>query len=413
MPDLHAPRRALYCTDTYPPQVNGVSVVTALSVEGLRARGWEVEVVAPRYPSGTLDPFRTGETGSAATTAIPSLPMPVYPDLRLAAPAGRTIAGVIDRFAPDIIHSATEFMIGRLGQRAGLQRSIPVVSSYHTDFSRYAASYGLPWLRGPVGRYLARFHRRSFRVFTPGTPARRDLDRLGVTSVEVWGRGVDIQRFHPDRADLGLRRAYVPDDTLLFLHVGRLAAEKGVDRILAAFRQARLQVGARHPMHLVIAGTGPREDALRARADQHVTFLGNLDRISMLQRLYASADAFLFASETETLGLVILEAMASGLPVVATPAGGVADHLRDGINGLAFPAGDVLAMARAIARLAMQVGTRRNLGAGARRTAESLGWEQELDRLDASYREVCDFASRPTLAVPTPVASAPGIATTS
>lgn len=395
MPTPRAPRRALYCTDTYPPQVNGVSVVTALSVEGLQARGWEVEVVAPSYPGDAPNPFRVegSGSGSAATTGIPSLPMPLYPDLRLAAPAGATVSGVIDRFAPDIIHSATEFMVGRLGQRGGLRRGIPLVSSYHTDFSRYAGSYGVPWLRAPVGQYLARFHRRSQRVFTPGHPARQDLKRLGVTSVEVWGRGVDIGRFHPEKVDLGLRRAYVPDDTLLFLHVGRLAAEKGVERILAAFRQARLQVGARHPMHLIIAGAGPREDALRAQADQHVTFLGNLDRTSMLPRLYASADAFLFASETETLGLVILEAMASGLPVVATPAGGVADHLRDGLNGLAFPAGDVPAMARAIGRLALQAGTRRGLGAGARRTAESLGWERELDRLDASYREVCDIAA--------------------
>lgn len=400
MPSRPDPPRALYCTDTYPPQVNGVSVVTALSVEGLRSRGWEVEVVAPRYPTGQPNPFARGEEGvaQAMATDIPSLPMPLYPDLRLAAPATATMARVVDRFQPDIIHSATEFMIGRLGQRIGSRQGIPLVSSYHTDFSRYTSSYGLPWLRGPVGRYLARFHRRSHRVFTPGHPARQDLGRLGVTEVEVWGRGVDITTFHPARADLGLRRAYASDDALLFLHVGRLAAEKGVERIIEGFRQARLEVGARQPMHLVIAGTGPREGALRAMADQHVTFLGNLDRHGALPRLYASADAFLFASETETLGLVILEAMASGLPVVATPAGGVADHLLDGVNGLGFPAGDGAAMAGAIGRLALQPALRRELGAGARRTAQALSWERELDRLDSSYREVLERAQLPASA---------------
>jgi len=393
MPDHCGPLRALYCSDTYPPQVNGVSVVTALSVEGLRNRGWEVEVVAPRYPADQLNPFAPG--GSAVAIDIPSLPMPLYPDLRLAAPALATMARAVDRFRPHIIHSATEFMIGRLGQRAGARLGIPLVSSYHTDFSRYAGSYGLPWLRAPVGQYLARFHRRSQRVFTPGHPARQDLGRLGVTEVEVWGRGVDITTFHPAKSDRSLRRAYASDEALLFLHVGRLAAEKGVERILAAFRRARLQLGTRQPMHLIIAGSGPRERTLRIAADQHVTFLGNLDRGTVLPRLYATADAFLFASETETLGLVILEAMASGLPVVAAPAGGVADHLVDGVNGLAFPPGDVAAMSEAIARLAQQPSLRRELGAGARRTAEALSWDRELDRLDVSYREVCERARRP------------------
>ena len=118
-----------------------------------------------------------------------------------------------------------------------------------------------------------------------------------------------------------------------------MAAEKGVDRIIAAYELARqsLPAGA---IHLVIAGSGPKEDALRESAREGVTFLGNLDRGDVLPRLYASADAFLFASLTETLGLVVLEAMSSGLPVIAVPAGGVADHLRDGINGLACAAED-------------------------------------------------------------------------
>ena len=401
MPTPGPAPRALYCTDTYPPQVNGVSVVTALSVQGLRARGWEVEVIAPRYPDGQFNPFEpievTGRT-EGWTTAVPSVPMPLYPDLRLAAPPATTVSAVLERFRPDIVHVATEFMIGRTGQRLALARGLPVVSSYHTDFSRYTASYGLPWLRRPVSQYLGRFHRRSRRVYTPGHPAREELHRLGVTEVEVWGRGVDISTFHPSHRDAALRRVYAPDDALLFLHVGRLAPEKGGERIIEAFRAARLQVGSLHPMHLVIAGAGPREPALRRMADQHITFLGNLDRARVLPRLYASADAFLFASETETLGLVILEAMASGLPVIAAPAGGVADHLADERNGLAFAAGEVTEMTGAIIRLAQSPRLRRQLALGARQTAEALSWDRELDRLDHSYREVRDLARQPASA---------------
>jgi glycosyltransferase involved in cell wall biosynthesis len=144
-------------------------------------------------------------------------------------------------------------------------------------------------------------------------------------------------------------------------------------------------------MHLVIAGSGPKEAELRATAPEGVTFLGNLDRHSVLPRLYASADVFVFSSLTETLGLVILEAMASGLPVIATSAGGVADHLYDGVNGIAYPPNDVDALAHAMVALALDRPRVRRLATGARATAERLSWESELDRLDAIYREVCGF----------------------
>lgn len=151
-------------------------------------------------------------------------------------------------------------------------------------------------------------------------------------------------------------------------------------------RSPLLPVGT---VRLVIAGGGPDEAALRAAAPPDVTFLGVLDHKRALPELYASADAFVFASLTETLGLVVLEAMASGLPVIATPAGGVADHLRDGENGLAFPANAADRMAHAMVRLAMDYKLRDQLASGARRSAEALDWEGALDRLGASYREVC------------------------
>jgi glycosyltransferase involved in cell wall biosynthesis len=232
---------------------------------------------------------------------------------------------------PDIVHSATEFMIGWMGQREALRRGTVAVSSYHTDFSRYSESYGVPRLRGMVQRYLARFHQRSARVFTPGTVAVAELEALDVHRAVLWGRGVDLTLFDPahrDRSTINLPG--VTNDTVLFLHVGRLAAEKGVERILEAFRLARGLLPDGLSTHLIIAGDGPARPALRVMAPADVTFLGNLDRREVLPTLYASADAFLFASHTETLGLVILEAMASGLPVIAAPAGGVADHLRDG-----------------------------------------------------------------------------------
>lgn len=385
------PPRALFCTDTYPPQVNGVSVVTATTIAGLIARGWECRVVAPRYPETPRDPFRDAETRqitSAKVRSLPSVPLPGYADIRLAAPFAGVIARLMDEFSPDLVHCETEFMIGWMGQRLALRRGLPVVSTYHTDFSRYTEAYGVGWLRPTVSAYLARFHQRSARTYTPSAPARADLHALGVADVEVWGCGVDIDAFHPRHRCEPLRAAYGHEDTCILVHVGRLAAEKGVDRILESYRIARslLPAGA---VHLVIAGAGPKESALRASSPEGVTFLGALDRAATLPRLYASGDAFVFASLTETLGLVILEAMASGLPVIAAPAGGVADHLRHEVNGLAYSAGSIDECAHAIVRLVLDPSLRRSLGTRARQTAERLSWEREFLRLDASYRDVC------------------------
>ena len=387
----HVRPRALFCTDTYPPQVNGVSVVTALSVEGLRERGWDVEVVAPRYPGRLRDVFESGPL--APVTTVASVAMPGYRDIRLVVPDYFAVLRAARAFSPDVIHSETEFVLGRFGQMAARHLGRPVVSSYHTDFSRYTEAYGVPGLQEAVRRYLTRFHSRSDRVYTPSRPARDDLLALGVREVEVWGRGVDVRTFHPSRRSGPLRETYGSGNAFLLVHVGQLAAEKGVERILEAYDLARRQLPA-GAVHLVIAGSGPRERALRSAAGDGVSFLGNLDRVRVLPRLYASCDAFLFSSLTETLGLVVLEAMACGLPVIATPAGGVADHLRDGVNGLAYPANDTGAMARSIVSLVYDRARARRLGEAARRTAEALSWDAELDRLDASYRDVCERAAR-------------------
>lgn len=395
------PLRVLYCTDTYPPQVNGVSVVASLSVDGLSFRGWQCGVVSPRYPTNWHDPFRRADVAYSRTylTTLPSVPLPGYPDIRLSLPRRSQVEEAIRAVRPHIVHAQTEFVIGRMGAQAALRAGIPLVTSYHTDFGRYAAAYGVPAIEGLVSRSLARFHRAAARTYTPGGPAAEDLRRMGVANVEVWGRGVDLEIFSPDRRTDSVRSTLGLDGAFVFLHVGRLAAEKGVERILAAFALARERLAPRS-VRLVIAGSGPRKDSLQAAAPPDTHFLGHLDRSTALPALYASADAFLFASHTETLGLVVLEAMASGLPVVAAPMGGVADHLRHDVNGLAYAGGDVPAFADALVRVVQDDLLHRRLSGGARRTALGLSWENEMDRLDASYREVIAGSPAGGAAVP-------------
>jgi glycosyltransferase involved in cell wall biosynthesis len=350
-----------------------------------------VAVVAPSYPNDPpwhVKQFVNDFGNPDLQVDLPSVPFPPYPDIRLAAPAYWRVARAIEDFRPNLVHCATEFMAGRLGQIAARRAGLPLVSSYHTDFGRYTEAYGAPWLRNAVSNYIARFHGRASRTYTPSKVARADLLALGIRDVEVWGRTVDTRIFNPSRIDPMLRQLNGWERKFVLLHVGRLAAEKGVKRILDAFRIARglLPAGS---LHLVIAGGGPEDTALRREAPPDVSFVGVLDHGRELPQLYASADAFVLTSLTETLGLVMLEAMASGLPVIATPAGGIADHLRHEENGLIYAAGDVTGMAHAIVRLCMNRKLRDDLALGARRTAEGLDWEGELDRLDASYREVC------------------------
>jgi phosphatidylinositol alpha 1,6-mannosyltransferase len=389
--------RVVYCTDTYPPQVNGVSIVTALSVAGLTRRGWECAVAAPRYP-GTVRASQgvvpAPVAGESELLNLPSLPVPGYPEVRLAVRGQAAVTELIERFRPDLVHCETEFTLGWMGRRAAGSAGLPVVSSYHTDFGRYAEAYGLPWLRRTVTAYLRRFHERSGRVYTPSAVSRRELLQLGLENVEIWGRGVDTTLFHPGRRSQSLRAEMGMGSRFTFLYVGRLAPEKRVDVVVEAFRQASALV-PEGVIHLIIAGTGPREADLRAAAPSGVAFLGFLERESRLPDLYANCDAFVFASVTETLGLVVLEAMASGLPVIAAPEGGVRDHIRDGVNGLTYSAGDAAAMARAMVLLTTEWDFTRQLAHNARRTAEGLSWDRELDRLDASYREVCERGPRP------------------
>ncbi|MGE0440998.1 MAG: glycosyltransferase family 4 protein [Gemmatimonadales bacterium] len=375
--------RVLYCTDTYPPQVNGVSTVTHLSVVGLAERGWHVGVVAPRYPAG---PDVFGADRSHLLLELPSRAMPLYPEIRLAWPARARVLAAARDFRPDLVHCATEFAAGWLGWQVARTLGVPLVTSYHTDFSRYTRSWGVPFLEGVVQRGLTRFHRRAAATFTPSDATRRELVARGLSRAVTWGCGVDAATFRPEARTAEWRARLAPRGECVLLHVGRLAPEKNLVHLLTAFARCRRRLGDR--VRLVIAGDGPSRTDLEARAGAGVAFLGFLDRAAELPALYASADAFVFSSLTETLGLVVLEAMASGLPVAAIPAGGVADHLRDGVNGLAADPADPADLGDRLVDLAADPARRRTLAAGALATARALGWDRELDRLDTLYRGI-------------------------
>jgi phosphatidylinositol alpha 1,6-mannosyltransferase len=368
--------RITLISDTYLPEVNGVTTVLAMMRQGLLARGHAVQVIAPGYDRPGPD--------EAGVVRRWSIRFPPYPAMRLSLPVGGGVGRALDDFHPDLVHVATEGPLGTLGRRAALARGLPLVTSFHTDFPRYAARYLGRWAVRPVQRYLRRFHAPAFLTQTPSQTTRDELAELGFGHPVVWGRGVDSHLFHPGRRDPARRAALgAAGDHPVVLHVSRLAVEKDVATLVAAFRLAHSELGA--GATFVVAGDGPEAGMVRA-ALPFATHYGFIDRVR-LAGLYADSDLFVFPSPTETCGLVVLEAMASGLPVVTSDQGGVLENVRDGLNGVMIPAGVAPSFGAAVVDLVRQPGRRRAMATAARAFAVARDWERELDALEPMYRD--------------------------
>ena len=365
-------------SDTYLPQVNGVTTVVRRIVKLLRAQGHDVAIVAPRYPD-FVPPAAEREL------RIPSLPCPLYPEIRLSLPAFRRISEFLDEFEPELLHVHTEGTLGVAGRRYALARGLPLVTSFHTNFPQYSHDYGVGFLAPAVWRWLERFHAPAALTLTPGDGVRDELVRRGITQAVVWGRGVDTQLFHPGRRDSGWRRWLAGgDDTAMVLHVGRLAREKNLDVLIEAWDLARSSMGQRATF--VAAGEGPLARTIVSELP-FVRMLGFLPR-QHLATLYASADLCVFPSRTETCGLVALEAMSSGAGVIAADAGGFRESIRHGVTGLLVPPGDVDGYVDAIRKLVFDPARRFLLGAAARERALSRDVVPENADLLARYGDL-------------------------
>lgn len=368
--------RVLFCTDTFLPEVNGVTTVLATMRDGLRSRGHSVFVTAPSYGSPSRD--------ESAVFRLGAIPCPGYSQVRLSWPWGRGLAKTFDQFNPDLVHVVTEGPIGAFGRSYAIRRGLPLVSSFHTDFPRYAARYLGRLAVGPTQAWLRRFHHAAAMTQTPSGVTQAELRAMGLPRATVWGRGVDSRWFRPDRRDEARRRTLGIAGRLLVLHVGRLAVEKDVDTLVKGFDRARERLGDRAAF--CVAGDGPRAAWVRA-ALPYAMHLGFLDRATLAD-LYADADIFVFPSPTETCGLVALEAMASGVPVIGADAGGIPENVRHGLTGFLVPAGDAEGFAARIVELAEDGEQRGAMREAARSFAVGRDWARELDELEAAYARV-------------------------
>lgn len=363
-------------SDTYSPQVNGVARTLERLVHAAEARGAVVRVETVEDPAA---PPAAGER------RWPSAPFWAYPQLRIAAPNRAAVLDGLRGFRPTLVHASTPFGLGLAGRRAARALGVPLVTSYHTSFTEYLKHYKLSALDAVAWPILRWFHNSGERTFAPSQLVADDLSARDFRSVRVWGRGVDPLRFHPRFRSSEMREAMAATERdLVVAYVGRLAPEKGVHVALEGLEQVVAQSAGR--VRIAIAGDGPDEARCRAMAPRGTWFAGSL-RGEALSQFYASADLFVFPSTTETFGNVVLEAMASGLPVVAPDIGATLE-LANAQTAQLFRAGDSRSLAESLLRLIADVPRRAALRAAGLNVASARTWDAVWDGLFAEYVQV-------------------------
>jgi glycosyltransferase involved in cell wall biosynthesis len=375
--------RAAMITETYPPEVNGVARTMAIAVEGLRARGHELTLVRPRQ--GPED-SALAERGFSEMLR-PGLRIPRYSQLRMGLPSKRALMQSWQRERPDVVHIATEGPLGWSALSAARSLGIPVASDFHTNFHAYSEHYGFGWVARAVTGYLRSFHNRADCTMVPTSEMAQNLARMGFERLRVVGRGVNAATFSPARRDPALRRQWqAGDDTPVALCVSRFAPEKNFPLVLGAYRAMR---ALRPDTRLVLVGDGPMAGDLRREIEGElggVVVAGRLVN-GALSAHYASADIFLFPSLTETFGNVTMEAMASGLAVVAYDYAAARQHIVHGRSGLLARVDDRGGFIEHAVALARDLHRARRLGRHARAAAELLGWDKMVADFEAVLRD--------------------------
>jgi glycosyltransferase involved in cell wall biosynthesis len=368
--------RIVLMTEPFLPKIDGIVTMLTKTVECLRRRGDEVLIFAPS--GGPKELF------GAEVVGLPSVRFPLYPELRLALPRS-SMRARIKAFDPDIIHLFEPALLGLGGLYYSQVLKVPLVISSHTNLPAYLRYYRLGALEKLTWMLMRERHRRSNLNLCTSTVTMNDLHTHGIKDLALWDRAVDSNLFAPSAGSAETRNLLSngePEKPVL-LYVGRLSAEKEVSRlrdVIRALPEARL----------AIVGDGP----LRPELERHfkgtpTVFTGYL-RGAALANAYASADLFVLPSKTETLGLVLLEAMASGCPVVACRAGGVPDAVQDGITGFLFEPTDPDGLVNTVKRALSSRIDLDSIRMQARQDVEQHSWEGATEQLQRLYAETIE-----------------------
>ena len=377
--------RVAIITENFLPKLDGVTRTLSRLLEHLHQQGHQALLLGPECGME--------EYAGAEVIGTAGLPFPFYPELKFNFFRPLFLRRLVE-FRPDIVHVVDPVILGATGLAAARFLNIPIVSSYHTNLAAYCGHFGFPLLTQPMWLYNRFVHNQCTLTFCPSASTASMLERQGFENVRIWSRGVDNTLFQPERRSAALRASWLhasdnEDDKVILLYVGRISWEKNLRVLIQAYRQMD-----HTRCHLVIVGQGPAYSEVEQELSQvPVTFTGYLSG-EALASAYASADIFAFPSYTETFGQVVLEAMASGLPVVGVQSEGVCDLVQHTRTGLLLSA-EQLSEEKQISgyrdyleRLIFNAEERMLMSAAAFSEALSHTWYEAMEHLMQGYQEV-------------------------
>ena len=368
-------------TETWPPEVNGVAHTIKHLVDGLRQRDqYTIQLVRPRQQTdgdpASEDNFQELFTRGAT--------LPFYKEVRVGLPHFFKLRNAWKKNRPDVVQLVTEGPLGYSAMWAAKSLNIPLISDFHTNFDQYSQYYNLRFAFKVASVYLRHFHNATRRTLVPTTELAAQLAKTGYKNLAIVERGIEADLFNPEKRSEALREKLgVKPKQLLVTLVTRLAQEKNIDLAFKAFREIQKEVP---DAHFMLVGDGPERERLEA-ANPDCSFAG-MQRGEDLAAHYASGDLFLYPSTSETFGNVIIEAMASGLPVVTYDYAAAHKYIQSAHNGLTVPLHDEAAFISISASAACETNLRNTLGKEARKTAQTLSWNSVVDRLDIIIKQL-------------------------
>lgn len=367
---MKRPLRVVVVTESFLPQVNGVTNSVLRVLEHLRAEGHQALVIAPESSGGIT------EYAGFRVKRVPSL------EMKGLLPVGfpqKMIEPLIDGFNPDVVHLASPFFLGNYASRVAERLDIPTLSVYQTDIAGFARHYGLTVAHDSLKRWVAKIHKRTTRTLAPSNWSCEDLKSTGVPNVHLWPRGVDSQKFSPEKRDINLRCELLGDrpDRKLVGYVGRLANEKRIDDLAT--------LDARDDIQLVIVGEGPARSRLE-RVLKNARFVGYQSGED-LARYYASLDIFVHTGKHETFCQSVQEALASGVPVIAPNFGGPTDLVKHGWTGYLIDTENSYSLNHAVNQI-LQLAEPALMGARARESVIERTWLSVNNQLISHYTDL-------------------------
>lgn len=362
-------------TDTFSPDVNGVANTLENYLTYLEQSEHEYLFITPEKQ------FSEKTTNQSISHSFISIPFFLYPEYRIHVPKTSQIKTAIKAFQPDIIHVVTPFTIGLYGIKCAKKYNIPLVGSYHTNFDQYLNYYHFQFLSKTIWNYLLKTYQPMDRVFVPSVHTMNLLRTKGFKQLRLWSRGVDTNLFQPIISNNNVRATYQIHAPYILTYTGRLSSEKNIDRLLALMQSETLKA---YDIHWLIVGDGPQKTDMESYGFRNVSYTGFVTK-KELAKIYAASDLFVFPSATETFGNVVLEAFASGLPVIGATQGAVNELINDGRRGIACNPDDTEDFVKGISSLLYHPMKRKQMGKNARNFALKKSWNQIFDQLLEDY----------------------------